>query len=87
MQALAERLEAPVRSVDLYGWRGDSLEAEAFAYLAVRALYGLPLSLPTTTRVASTSLTSRRTRGRNSTREKAARARRRLISCSAAPST
>ena len=31
------------------GWRGDFVEAEAFAYLAVRSLYGLPISLPSTT--------------------------------------
>jgi anhydro-N-acetylmuramic acid kinase len=33
------------------GWKGDDVEAEAFAYLAVRALRGLPLSLPATTGV------------------------------------
>ena len=33
------------------GWDGDGLEAQAFAYLAVRSLAGLPLSLPTTTGV------------------------------------
>jgi anhydro-N-acetylmuramic acid kinase len=33
------------------GWRGDFLEAEAFAYLAVRSVRGLPLSLPSTTGV------------------------------------
>lgn len=38
----------PVESV---GWRGDALEAEAFGYLAVRSLKGLPLSLPSTTGV------------------------------------
>jgi anhydro-N-acetylmuramic acid kinase len=31
------------------GWRGDFIEAEAFAYLAVRALRGLPISFPKTT--------------------------------------
>ena len=31
------------------GWRGDFIEAEAFAYLAVRSLRGLPISFPTTT--------------------------------------
>jgi anhydro-N-acetylmuramic acid kinase len=49
--ALARRLEAPVRSVEAVGWDGDALEAQAFAYLAVRSLAGLPLSLPTTTGV------------------------------------
>lgn len=32
-------------------WRGDSLEAELFAYLAVRHMRGLPLSYPGTTGV------------------------------------
>jgi anhydro-N-acetylmuramic acid kinase len=40
-----------VTTVDSVGWRGDALEAEAFAYLAVRSLAGLPLSLPGTTGV------------------------------------
>lgn len=31
------------------GWNGDSMEAEAWAYLAVRAMKGLPLTWPTTT--------------------------------------
>lgn len=31
------------------GWRGDAIEAEAFAFLAVRTLKGLPLSFPATT--------------------------------------
>jgi anhydro-N-acetylmuramic acid kinase len=49
MAALARRLGAPVRSVEAVGWSGDVLEAQAFAYLAVRAAAGLPLSLPSTT--------------------------------------
>lgn len=40
-----------VQSAEDVGWRGDDLEAEAFAFLAVRALRGLPLSLPSTTGV------------------------------------
>ncbi len=31
------------------GWRGDAIEAECFAFLAVRVLRGMPISLPTTT--------------------------------------
>ncbi len=48
MRALAARLPdvAPVEAV---GWDGDALEAEAFAFLAVRSRSALPLSLPTTT--------------------------------------
>jgi anhydro-N-acetylmuramic acid kinase len=37
--------------VEAVGWRGDFLEAEAFAFLAVRSVHGLPLSLPATTGV------------------------------------
>jgi len=51
MQRLARLLDVPVVPVEEAGWRGDELEAEAFAYLAVRSVYGLPLSLPTTTGV------------------------------------
>jgi anhydro-N-acetylmuramic acid kinase len=49
MEALARRLEAPVQPVEALGWDGDALEGQAFAYLAVRSVLGLPLSLPTTT--------------------------------------
>ena len=52
MAALAERLEAPVQPVEAVGWDGDALEAQAFAYLALRSLDGLALSLPGTTGVA-----------------------------------
>jgi anhydro-N-acetylmuramic acid kinase len=51
MAMLGTRLGAPVDPVEAVGWNGDALEAEAFAYLAVRALKGLPLSLPSTTGV------------------------------------
>jgi anhydro-N-acetylmuramic acid kinase len=51
MAMLGARLGAPVEPVEAVGWNGDALEAEAFAYLAVRALKGLPLSLPSTTGV------------------------------------
>ena len=51
MQMLAARLGAPVAPVEAVGWEGDALEAQAFAYLAVRSLKGLPLSFPGTTGV------------------------------------
>ncbi len=51
MAALRRLLTAPVDPVERVGWRGDVLEAEAFAYLAVRSLMHLPISLPTTTGV------------------------------------
>jgi anhydro-N-acetylmuramic acid kinase len=49
MAALARLLTVPVRPVEAAGWNGDALEAQAFAYLAVRSLLRLPLSLPSTT--------------------------------------
>jgi len=52
MKALAERLPAPVKTAEDRGWRGDSVEAEAFAYLAARTQRGLPISFPKTTGVA-----------------------------------
>ena len=52
MAALAERLGVPVAPVETVGWDGDALEAQAFAYLAVRSLGGAPLSLPSTTGVS-----------------------------------
>ncbi|HUS54137.1 MAG TPA: anhydro-N-acetylmuramic acid kinase [Thermohalobaculum sp.] len=49
MRMLAERLDAPVEPVEVVGLDGDMLEAQAFAYLAVRVLRGLPTSAPSTT--------------------------------------
>jgi anhydro-N-acetylmuramic acid kinase len=49
MAALGRRLAAPVRAIEAAGWDGDALEAQAFAYLAVRSRRGLALSLPSTT--------------------------------------
>jgi anhydro-N-acetylmuramic acid kinase len=50
MRMLAERLApAPIETAGAVGWSADALEAQAFAYLAVRTLKGLPLTFPTTT--------------------------------------
>jgi anhydro-N-acetylmuramic acid kinase len=51
MKALAERLPCGVTAAEDHGWRGDSIEAEAFAYLAARTARGLPISYPKTTGV------------------------------------
>ncbi|WP_309606257.1 anhydro-N-acetylmuramic acid kinase [Phenylobacterium sp.] len=51
MQALGDRLPAPVKAAEHHGWRGDAIEAEAFAYLAARCARGLPISFPRTTGV------------------------------------
>jgi anhydro-N-acetylmuramic acid kinase len=54
MGMLAERLApaAVMRGGDL-GWSGDAIEAQAFAYMAVRSLKGLPLTFPGTTGVSA----------------------------------
>ena len=51
MAALAACLGMPVEPVEAVGWQGDALEAQAFAWLAVRSRRGLALSLPSTTGV------------------------------------
>jgi len=53
MAMLDEALPCRVLSAEVAGWRGDSIEAEAFAYLAVRTLRGLPISWPSTTGVSA----------------------------------
>jgi anhydro-N-acetylmuramic acid kinase len=55
MRALAAALDGPVDAVEAVGWDGDALEAQAFAYLAVRSVKGLPLTFPGTTGVAAPS--------------------------------
>lgn len=51
MGFLQEALPCELISADNVGWRGDSIEAEAFAYLAARSVRGLPISWPMTTGV------------------------------------
>jgi anhydro-N-acetylmuramic acid kinase len=52
MKMLRERLRSSVQVAEAVGWSSDALEAQAFAFLAVRSLKGLPLTFPTTTGVA-----------------------------------
>lgn len=51
LAAIRERVGVPVSTAEDKGWRGDSIEAEAFAFLAARCRMGLPISLPGTTGV------------------------------------
>ena len=51
MELLTGQLGAPVRRADDLGWSGAFMEAEAFAFLAIRSLKGLPLTYPGTTGV------------------------------------
>jgi anhydro-N-acetylmuramic acid kinase len=49
MRRLAERLQVKVEPVEAIGFDGDSIEAQCFAYLALRSRRGRPISFPTTT--------------------------------------
>lgn len=49
LKMLSNRLHVPIHKATDQGWNGDALEAQAFAFLAVRSLKNLPLSLPGTT--------------------------------------
>ncbi|WP_273689827.1 anhydro-N-acetylmuramic acid kinase [Ketogulonicigenium vulgare] len=49
MRMIEERARVTARPAEDLGWRGDAVEAECFAFLAVRVLRGLPISFPTTT--------------------------------------
>lgn len=51
MTGLAELTGVAVDPVEAVGWDGDAIEAQAFGFLAVRSLRGLPLSVPSTTGV------------------------------------
>jgi len=51
MDQLHLRLSGNVLKAEGARWDGDALEAEGFAWLAMRSVLGLPLSLPTTTGV------------------------------------
>lgn len=59
MNMLSAALPCQVQSAEAVGWRGDSIEAEAFAFLAARTLRGLPLSWPGTTGVPGPCLGGR----------------------------
>ena len=49
MAAIAAVTGARVQPVEAVGWNGDALEAQAFAYFAVRRLLGKPITFPETT--------------------------------------
>lgn len=49
MKMLSDELYGDVESISSIGFDGDYVEAEAFAYLAVRRIYNLPITFPGTT--------------------------------------
>jgi len=51
MEALERSTGLTPKSADVFGWSAAFLEAQAFGYLAVRSMLGLPITFPTTTGV------------------------------------
>ena len=51
LRMIGKRTGIVPESGESLGWNGDATEAEGFAYMAVRALSGLPISFPGTTGV------------------------------------
>ena len=51
VREIGQRAEVETINADSYGWRGDSIEAECFAFLAARRVRNLPFSFPGTTGV------------------------------------
>ena len=48
---LTQVCDVPVITAEDVGWDSDMIEAQAFAFLAVRRMKGLPISFPETTGV------------------------------------
>ena len=51
MSMIASQVESAVAPAEAAGFDGDAVEAEAWAYMAVRSLKGLPITFPGTTGV------------------------------------
>jgi anhydro-N-acetylmuramic acid kinase len=49
LKAIAAETLGKIVTADSLGWNGDALEAQAFGFLAVRSLHGLPITFPGTT--------------------------------------
>src|SRR6185295_10660374 len=53
MSMIASQVESAVAPAEAAGFNGDAVEAEAWAYMAVRSLKGLPITFPGTTGVSA----------------------------------
>src|SRR3546814_6099417 len=51
MAELARRADVQALAAEAVGLRGDAIEAECFAFLAMRKIHDLPISFPETTGV------------------------------------
>lgn len=52
MKTIAKACGIQPRTAEEFGWDGDAIEAQGFAYMAVRKLRGLPITFPGTTGVS-----------------------------------
>jgi anhydro-N-acetylmuramic acid kinase len=59
VKAIQKRAGVNTLDADEIGWRGDAIEAECFAFLAMRVIRKLPLSFPSTTGVREPCLGGR----------------------------
>ena len=50
---IAQRPGLTPTPTEALGWNGDAIEAQGFAYMAVRRLRGLPITFPETTGVVA----------------------------------
>ena len=71
MRELGERLACRLSSADDEGWSVDAMEAQAFAYLAVRCEKILPITFPSTTGVSAPLAGGRISRSATSARRRA----------------
>ena len=51
MRMLRQKIPVDIVKATSLGWNGDAFEAQAFAFLAVRSVFGLPISFASTTGV------------------------------------
>jgi anhydro-N-acetylmuramic acid kinase len=56
LRMIGERSGMTPVSIDKLGWNGDAVEAQGFAYMAVRKIKMLPITFPSTTGVATETL-------------------------------
>lgn len=62
LRMIAERTGLTPEPTEALGWNGDAVEAEGFAYMAVRHLKGLPISFPGTTGIGEPMIGGRMAR-------------------------
>lgn len=62
MAMIAERSGVPAIAAEELGWDGDAIEAQGFAYMAVRHVLGYPITFPGTTGVSEATVGGRMVR-------------------------